>query len=298
MNALKNVWRRLRMTQPFNKAATSLGRMLVACGVSSNFFVEHLPYRGRFSLPLPGELSLQLQSHGDDYIVNQTFWTRTYEAETTPVFFALARKARCTLDIGAHVGYYALLAGRANPLGQVFAFEPVPAIFGRLEENVSLNDLANVRPVQTAVGDHDGTVDLYYADTPGVHSNATLLKKLRDDRNDRYITVPVPLTRLDTFIKRNQVGRVDLIKMDTEGTEQAVLEGLGDILERDRPIIICEVLAGIGDGAALANRLKPLGYRFYVLQPEGPRESAQIVGDSRWWNYLLSPKPLSDLEIG
>jgi FkbM family methyltransferase len=43
-----------------------------------------------------------------------------------PLFWRLACKARVTLDIGAHVGYYSVLAGMANPAGTVFAFEPLP----------------------------------------------------------------------------------------------------------------------------------------------------------------------------
>jgi len=59
-------------------------------------------------------------------------------------WFHLAARAGIVLDVGAHVGFYALLAAHANPKGRVFAFEPHPSVYGRLIRNLSLNGVENV----------------------------------------------------------------------------------------------------------------------------------------------------------
>lgn len=86
------------------------------------------------------------------------FWLgwQVYEPETAPIFFQLASRARVTLDVGAYVGFYSLLAAHANPAGRVLAFEPLPANLQRLRDNVARNRLANVECIGAAVSDSEG----------------------------------------------------------------------------------------------------------------------------------------------
>jgi FkbM family methyltransferase len=290
---IKRVWRRLRITQPFNALSTSLFRGLMTVGMKGDCLVEHLPYIGVVKLSLPNGATLKLRSHGDDYIVNQIFWKKVYEPETAPVFFRLAQKARITLDIGAHVGFYALLAGHANRAGQVYAFEPLPKTYERLIENIALNRLLNVRGIASAMGTRTGSAEIFFDTAPDIPSNTTLKMPERLAPNRAMTSTRVPVTTVKTFIQENVIEHVDLIKMDTEGTELDVIQGMEDLLARDRPAIFCEVLEGIGESSALEEILRPLGYKFYRLEPNGPALQSRIEPHALWWNHLFTTSNLA-----
>lgn len=237
---------------------------------------------------LPNRRLLRLWSQGDDWISNQVFWRgwSGYEPETAPLFFDLARRASVTLDVGAYVGYFSLLAGHANPEGRVFAFEPMPAIFQRLEQNIRLNQLTNVECSPCAVAAADGEAEFFHL-SGGLPSSSSLSRPIMG-YGDHVLATKTPVIRLDSFAAQAGIRRVDLLKIDTEGTEPDVLRGMTEILARDRPKIVCEVLKGRGSEEALEEILRPLGYRFYLLTPEGPVFRQRIDGHPVWLNYLLS----------
>ncbi len=78
------------------------------------------------------------------------------------------------------------------------------------------------------------------------------------------------------------------MKIDTESTEPDVLRGAAKLLARDRPNIFCEVLKGRGAEGLLEEILEPLGYRFFLLTPEGAQERERIEGHPQWLNYLFT----------
>jgi hypothetical protein len=94
--------------------------------------------------------------------------------------------------------------------------------------------------------------------------------------------------RLGSFLEQRQVRSVDLVKLDIEGTEAQALRGMAVTLRRDRPSIVCEVLPGDQRGEELEALLRPLGYRFYHLTPEGPLPAQDIEGHPKWLNYLFT----------
>jgi hypothetical protein len=95
---------------------------------------------------LPEARQARLWSRGDDWVSNQVFlrgWNG-YEPEVTPPFWRLAERCRATLDVGAHLGFYTILAAVANPSSKVFALELLPVAYDRLSRNVRINRLDNV----------------------------------------------------------------------------------------------------------------------------------------------------------
>jgi hypothetical protein len=98
----------------------------------------------------------------------------------------------------------------------------------------------------------------------------------------------VPVVRLDTFCKENTIGEVNLLKVDTETTEDAVIAGMGDTLARHRPHIICEVLPHSRTSTSIQRLLAPLGYRYYLLTDNGPVEKTEIATTQQWHNYLFT----------
>jgi FkbM family methyltransferase len=290
-SAVRRVVKALRRWTPLNHVVTSTVRAtLGAGGKPPAWAVGHLHRVGAVRADLPNGHILRLWSRGDDWIGNQVFWRgwAGHEPETAAVFFALARKAEATLDVGAYVGYYALLAAHANPAGRVIALEPMPSIHARLVRHVSLNRLVNVECLRAAAGAREETAHFYHVDA-GLPTSSSLSREFMAGV-ERLVSTPVPVVVLDRLVRERGLPRVDLVKIDTESTEPDVLVGLGETLARDRPWILCEVLKGRGAEERLGPILEPFGYRFYLLTPQGPVPRTRIEGHPQWLNYLFAAR--------
>jgi FkbM family methyltransferase len=286
---MRRALKALRRWTPLNHVVTSTVRAtLAARGTPPAWAVAHLHRVGAVTASLPNGHLLRLWSQGDDWISNQVFWRGWAGPETSALFFALARKADATLDVGAHVGYYALLAGHANPYGRVVALEPLPVIHARLLRHVSLNRLANVECLMAAAGAREETAEFYHVGD-GLPTSSSLSREFMTG-TERLVSTQVPVVILDRLVRERGLPRVDLVKMDTESTEPDVLEGMRDTIARDRPWILCEVLKGRGAEERLGPILKPLGYRSYLLTPQGPVPKTRIEGHPLWLNYLFAAR--------
>lgn len=126
------------------------------------------------------------------------------------------------LDVGANIGNYALLFGQwVGPRGRVYAFEPAPAIRAALERHIALNDLTDVVvPVAAAVSDGCGSAAFT---TTGVHG----ISRLGNGADPA--SVMVDTITIDEFCTRQSI-TPDLIKIDVEGAELAVLRGARETL--------------------------------------------------------------------
>ncbi len=281
--------KRMRASQPFNYLATSV---VYACqqatGMHSESVIKHLHRVGSVRRTLPNGRQLVLWSRGDDWVSNQIYWRGWdgYETETVPLFYRLAARAHVTFDVGAYVGFFSLLAAHANPAGQVFAFEPLPSVHKRLLRNVKLNQLTNVQCSASAVGEAQGEAEFWHinAETPTSSSLSFEFMQAADN----LVSTKVPVITLDRFVHDKNISRVELMKLDTESTEHQVLRGMTKTLERDHPIIFCEVLTERGGEAPLEEILRRFGYLFYHLTPNGPVHRDKIEGHPEWLNYLFT----------
>jgi FkbM family methyltransferase len=290
---LKSALKRLRASQPFNACATTAirGAARLAGRPAPEWAVRHLHRHGDVAAPLPNGAVLRLRSHGDDWVSNQIFWRgwTGEEGETTPLFFELARGAAVVADVGAHVGLYTLLAGHANPGARILAFEPMPDTFGRLEAHARLNGLANVVSTRAAVGATPGEANIYHLDAALQCSTCLDPQLLGEGLALKATTVEV--VTLDGMTRRHADGRLDLLKIDTEGTEPDVLRGGRETLERWRPTIICEVLPDRPTGEPLEELLLGSGYRAWLLTADGPVAAGKVRGHPEFRNYLFAARP-------
>lgn len=286
---MKRLLKKIRASQPFNRISTSgVQTLLNATGLHSELVIKHLHRVGTVKRKLPNGHTLLLWSRGDDWVSNQVFWRGWdgYEPETATLFFRLAGRARVTFDVGAYVGFFALLAAHANPEGWVYAFEPLPSVYKRLLRNVELNRLTNVQCLAIAVGETDGTAEFWHIDAETPCSSSLSFEFMRTTAN--VVSSIVPVITLDRFVQDNNLSRVDLLKLDTESTEYQVLRGMAETLRRDRPIIVSEVLMGRGGEEPLEEVLRRFGYRFYHLTPQGPVLRDKVEGHPEWLNYLFT----------
>jgi FkbM family methyltransferase len=138
------------------------------------------------------------------------------------------------IDVGANVGQHSLfMSGHAD---RVLAFEPNGAVAERLQANIELNKLTNIELIQCALGAEDGEGQLGsgFASNSGSRSLTWTL--------DAATNITVPVLNAEKVLRERGVTRVDILKIDVEGFERQVFEGLRGILEVDRPVILFELI--------------------------------------------------------
>lgn len=149
----------------------------------------------------------------------------SYEPEQTALFEELIKPGAVVFDIGAHAGYYSLLAGvLTGPAGKVVAFEPNPKNHFYLKEHMRLNDCRNVMVVESAVGDREGEASFAFGPGSGTGKVAEGGK------------LTVSMVRLDDFARQHNL-RPHFLKIDVEGGEAAVLKGGAHVLQDSKPVI-------------------------------------------------------------
>jgi glutathione S-transferase len=134
-------------------------------------------------------------------------------------------------DVGANVGNHS--AALRDIAGHIYAFEPNPALLARLDEMIVRNGVDNITAVGLALSDRPGVGRL---SVPAGHSERAALK----DAEGAEGAVDVEVTAGDAFVAERGVTRLDLVKIDVEGHEPAVLAGLAATLERLRPTVVFE----------------------------------------------------------
>lgn len=187
-----------------------------------------------------------------------------YEAKTSLFLLKYLNDDSVFLDVGAHFGYFTLLGSRlVRSGGRVLSIEAMPRTFAMLEGNLKANGIGNVKPLNIAGADADGT--LTFRDFGIVNSSLNSMFAPRgalQDTKRAGVEVVVPGRRLDEIVEAELARPVNVIKVDAESSEESVLIGLAATLLRDKPIVIVELGGGDADEDARAGRIAELMSRY------------------------------------
>jgi FkbM family methyltransferase len=158
----------------------------------------------------------------------------------------------CVVDVGANIGLYAARQARRASNGSVVVFEPSPSAYRRLKRNVEKNHLTNVHIVNAAVGANPGTVHF-------IEKQVSLNCRVIGEKTEG--SLDVPCVTLDSALAGLGIDRVDILKIDTEGSERAVLSGAKKILPRVGRIVL-ELHNNVDEEREqIETFLRPLGFR-------------------------------------
>jgi FkbM family methyltransferase len=142
------------------------------------------------------------------------------------------RRDSVALDVGANIGITSLILSQVFDQGQVVAFEPGARNFVLLEQNLAANAIPNVTPVKTALSDSVGTGAFV--------ENSAYGGMVGGYRREGEISYQVEESTIDAFVAEAGLEAIDLIKIDVEGHERAVLTGAAETIKRHNPAIYME----------------------------------------------------------
>ncbi len=179
---------------------------------------------------------LLMQLRLSDHIQRQIFWYGYYERDQVLCWESFVIADAVVADIGANAGYYSLVASAKAYAGSVFSFEPDQRSVRQLKENIHLNKITNIHPIELAISSVTSEFPLYLAG-----SENTGMTGLRKPDTFTGSTESVQVIYLDEWVLLLGVERIDLIKMDIEGSEMEALKGMKEVLQSFRPVLFVEI---------------------------------------------------------
>lgn len=235
---------------------------------------KHLHFTEPYTVKI--DKGREFKIHNGNQIENEIFWeglTGKWEKESIKLWLQLCEFSNCIFDIGANTGVYALVAKTINPDAKVYAFEPHPLFFEVLQKNIKLNNY-EIKSYKNAVSNFDGKISI-------------------DDYSGNSPSISVEAISLDTFIERNKLERIDLLKIDVETHEPQVLEGFLKYLSQFKPTFLIEILNN--DVAEFVyNVVSKYEYMYFNIDERNGIRQTERIEVSDYYNYLVCSKETAD----
>jgi FkbM family methyltransferase len=238
----------------------------------------------RFSTPPSGAVTTRFGEvdYGIDLSIHRLmrkYFFHTHEMFLERIFDRYLRPGQVFVDIGANCGYWSAYAlARVGRAGAVHAFEPVPHYFAFVRRLAELNPDHRVFANNVACGAQAGRCAM--AVVPPRPENfdnydtnigsSSLAPGFLDHDMDLTEAIDVDVIRFDDYMRAKTIDpdRIGLIKIDVEGYEAAVFDGMQELLSKGgrKVPILCEILTDLDrrdplDGCKIIDRLQAIGYR-------------------------------------
>jgi FkbM family methyltransferase len=212
----------------------------------------------------------------------------------------MQQRPGAVVDVGVNVGHTLIKVKTADPDRDYVGFEPNPQCLRYTEQLVAVNRFRRVTVVPVGISNRTGVMKFLL--NLDVDPSATLVEGFREPtRYTRRMLVPVFVG--DDLLDSLGVGNVAAIKIDVEGGELDVVEGLERTLRRDQPFVFCEVLPvfpgteiapfRLRRQAALGQLLAGLGYTIFRMHVDATAEEVDGFGvhaDMTLANYVFVPR--------
>ncbi len=189
-----------------------------------------------------------------------------WEPGVTRLIETVVRPGMTVVDVGAHIGYFSLLAARqVGPSGHVYAFEPAPENFALLTRNITGNGYQQVVATRKAISDHPGVQTLF------LHQDSVAHSLQKETISRVQASLQIETTTLDQFFAALGWPAVEVAKLDIEGGEPPAIEGMSELLARNRHArlileFIPHILRRAGrDPRTFLASLRHRGFRIHMI---------------------------------
>jgi len=176
------------------------------------YLINNFLYHKDNIVTISNNIDFHLRSNSGDMVaVVEDFYTRQYIPYKNAEFV----KDWVVIDVGAHIGTFAILAVKVLGAKSVFAYEPDKVNFLQLQKNIQLNSLNNIYPQNVAIWKCRGELKLYYDE------NLTLGSFLVIETGDKFYKIPSKT--INDILDMQKLKFTDLLKLDIEGAEYEVI---------------------------------------------------------------------------
>lgn len=185
------------------------------CSQQSKAFVAKTRYKS------------MIKGSTDDLIQRYIYFFGVWEPNLTEFIAHRLSRGDVFVDVGANIGYFSLQAAKlVGNTGRVIAFEASPTIYELLQDNIILNQYANIVPYNIAAGDTIGTTPVFFTGDHNIGMTNTVPGLAGEFETE------VALLPLATVISDSVWQKARIVKIDVEGAEFSVVQGLRKLLEK------------------------------------------------------------------
>lgn len=152
-------------------------------------------------------------------------------------YFKSSSEKPIIIDLGANIGDTVIYFKDLYPKSTIFAFEPHPLAFKHLQKNVALNNFKSIKLFNEAIGYKKGLLTLS-DNQENVFNSASIIDDQNIHNSKNQVKFKVHVNKLSSYPVISNLKKVDLIKMDVEGSESEILDDIKDILMKTKKIIL------------------------------------------------------------
>jgi FkbM family methyltransferase len=232
----KSVVQQLSTSLPLRKFYTLANRVPILGSALKNFSRSAIPSNALVWKSIRSGPGKGLWIHLNP-LYEMEYLEGNYEAPVERILLSNLRPGTVFYDIGAHIGVFSLIAARnLGSHGSVFVFEPDPSNVRRIKEHASRNQLDAIRIIPKALCSTVGHQCFQRASVQSCMNRGVLAG---DNSAIGESTIEVETTTLDAI--GQEYALPNLIKIDVEGSEAAVLRGGEEIFRLAKPLLVCEI---------------------------------------------------------
>lgn len=158
----------------------------------------------------------------------------TYEAGTLWCFDFFIKPGDVVIDAGANIGLTSIYASKlTGSKGVVYGFEPLNSTFDILRKNIRINRIKNIVPIQIALSNYNGKGKIY----SNIHVNRGAASL--NSNKVKQPPIEIDVKTLNSWVKENNILKIDFIKIDVEGSELELLKGASELFQDSPKPTIC-----------------------------------------------------------
>lgn len=209
------------------------------------------------------------------------------EVEPKKSLYNAVKDGMNVFDIGTNMGETLLNFAKLNPNGKNYGFEPVPFLYEKATKNIGLNDFENICLNNLALSHEPGAL---FFELPKNRNFGSISMSVSPNENSKEVKA----VTFDSYITDNNIGKVDLLKIDVEGFEKNVLLGAIETIKRHKPVLFIEVVDAYlkKNGSSATDLIQTIVSLGYTVSDADTLESLDHVEDFSGGIHDILCRPL------